>query len=899
LNYNTIKVHIMSTVVGTPDNDFLLGTSGDDQIFGRGGNDNISAGLGNDVIDGGKGNDQLAGDGGNDTFKGSEGDDSIDGGDDIDTADYSKLGQRITLLGVGTIDKGKLGKDQVFKVETVIADATVANNTIDASQSLSGVAAIADLEAQTISAVNVPDLGTLTFNVVNFDNVIGTINNDSIKGDGQNNQLSGLGGDDLIDGRGGNDLIDGGDGSDTLSGGAGDDTFKGGQGNDNIDGGDGFDTADYSKLNKTITLSGVGTIIKADGLGQDQLFKVESVIADARVSNNTIDASQSLSGVAAIADLQAQTISAVNVPDLGTLTFNVVNFDNVIGTINNDSIKGDGQKNQLTGLAGDDLIDGRGGNDLIDGGAGSDTLLGDTGNDTFKGGEGNDNIDGGVGFDSADYGSLGQTITLSGVGTINKAGGLGQDQLLKVEKIIADASVANNTIDASASLAGVSITVNLKSQTFTVNNVPTLGTLPFTVVNFDDVIGTNADDSITGDNQDNKLTGNGGDDTFKGSRGNDSINGGDGFDTADYSSLGRKITLSGVGSIIKAGGFGTDTVFKVEKVIADSSIANNTIDASQSLSGVAAIADLEAQTISAVNVPDLGTLTFNVVNFENVIGTINNDSIKGDDQKNQLSGLAGDDLIDGRGGNDLIDGGQGNDTLFGGTGDDTFKGSRGNDSIDGGDGFDIADYGKLGKSITLSGVGQITKAGGFGTDTVFKVETVIADASVANNTIDSSQSVAGVSVVANLQEQSISALNVPTLGTITFNVLNFDNVIGTNTTDSITGDSQDNRLEGRDGDDTISGGFGNDSIIGGLGNDTLSGGLGADKFIFNSFSEGIDTIKDYNFGQSDVIQVSKVGFGSTNSNDFFYNSSNGNLSFLGSQFALIENLSSNVTIQLV
>ncbi len=890
----------MSIIVGTPNNDFLLGTSDDDQISGLAGDDNIFGDLGNDLIDGGNGDDTLAGNGGNDTFKGSRGDDSIDGGDDFDTADYGSLGKSITLSGVGTITKGGgLGKDQVFKVERVIADLTVANNTIDASQSLSGVPAVADLEAQTISALNVPGLGTLTFNVVNFDNVIGTINNDTLKGDGQNNQLTGLAGNDLIDGRGGNDLIDGGDGNDSLLGGAGDDTFKGGQGNDSIDGGVGFDTADYSRLGQSVTLSGVGTVIKAGGLGQDQLLKVDRVVADARVANNTIDASQSLPGVPAVADLEAQTISALNVPGLGTLTFNVVNFDNIIGTINNDTIKGDGQKNELTGLAGNDLIDGRGGNDLIDGGQGRDTLLGGAGNDIFKGSQGNDSIDGGVGFDTADYGKLGQTITLSGVGKVQKAGGLGQDTLFKVEKIIADASVANNTIDASQSVPGVSITVNLQSQTLTANNVPGLGTLPFTVVNFDNVIGTNADDSITGDSQSNKLTGNGGNDTFRGSRGNDTINGGDGFDTADYSSLGRKITLSGVGTITKAGGFGTDTVFQVDRVVADASVVGNTIDASQSLPGVAAVADLEAQTISALNVPGLGTLTFNVVNFDNVIGTINNDTIKGDGRNNQLTGLAGNDLIDGRGGNDLIDGGLGNDSLSGGAGDDTFKGSRGNDGIDGGNGFDIADYSKLGKSITLSGVGQITKADGFGTDTVFKVETVIADASVANNTIDSSQSVAGVSVTANLQEETISALNVPSLGTITFNVLNFNNLIGTNASDSITGDSQNNRLEGRNGIDTISGGFGNDTIIGGQGNDILTGGSGADKFIFNSLSDGIDIIKDYTFGQSDVIQVSKAGFDTTNSGNFFYDASSGSLSFLGNQFAFLENLSSSVSIQLV
>ncbi|MCC5627432.1 calcium-binding protein [Nostoc sphaeroides CHAB 2801] len=415
-----------------------------------------------------------------------------------------------------------------------------------------------------------------------------------------------------------------------------------------------------------------------------------------------------------------------------------------------------------------------------------------------------------------------------------------------------------------------------------------------------DVInGGNGKDLIDGGAGNDTLIGGAGDDTFKGSRGNDSINGGDGFDKADYSKLGKAITLSGVGTIKKAGGLGTDIVFKVETVIADASVANNTIDASESLPGVYATADLEAQTIYASNVPGLGRLKFNVVNFDNLIGTNEADSIKGDSQNNQLKGLAGDDLIDGRGGNDLIDGGAGNDTLIGGAGDDTFKGSWGNDSINGGDGFDKADYSKLGKAITLSGVGSIKKAGGFGTDIVFKVETVIADAGVSNNTIDASESLPGVSATANLETQTIYASNVPGLGRLKFNVVNFDNLIGTNEADSITGDKQNNRLVGNAGNDTISGGLGNDTIIGGKGKDVLTGGLGADKFLFNSLKDGIDTIKDYNFGQSDLIQVSKVGFGTTKSSDFSYDSSTGNLSFLGNQFAFLENLSANLSIELV
>ncbi|MCC5656783.1 calcium-binding protein [Nostoc sp. XA010] len=380
----------------------------------------------------------------------------------------------------------------------------------------------------------------------------------------------------------------------------------------------------------------------------------------------------------------------------------------------------------------------------------------------------------------------------------------------------------------------------------------------------DDLIdGRGGNDVIDGGLGNDTLIGGAGDDTFNGSQGDDSIDGGDGIDTADYSELGVGITLSGVGTITKADGFGTDQIFKIETVIADASVANNTIDASESLAGVSITADLEAESISANNVPQLGTLTFNVLNFVNVIGTNESDIIAGDDQNNQL---------------------------FGNDGDDIFKGSQGDDSIDGGDGIDTADYSELGVGITLSGVGTITKADGFGTDQIFKIETVIADASVANNTIDASESLAGVSITADLEAESISANNVPQLGTLTFNVLNFVNVIGTNESDIIAGDDQNNQLFGNDGDD---------SIIGGEGNDVLTGGIGADNFTFNSTNEGVDIIKDYNFVEGDVIQVSKVGFGTTNSSDFSYNASTGNLSFLGNQLAFVENLSPNVNIQLV
>ncbi|MEH2366558.1 calcium-binding protein [Nostoc sp.] len=455
--------------------------------------------------------------------------------------------------------------------------------------------------------------------------------NDILNGLAGNDSLAGGTANDSLSGGDGNDTLDGGTGNDTLKGGAGSDTFKGSQGNDNIDGGDGIDTADYSQLGQSITLSGVGTIQKAGGLGKDLLFKVEKVIANAKVANNTIDASQSLPGVFITANLQTQSLAANNVPGLGTLSFTAVNFDNVIGTNANDIIVGDNQNNQLSG---------NNGNDTLDGGVGNDTLKGGAGSDTFKGSQGNDSIDGGDGIDTADYSQLGQSITLSGVGTIQKAGGLGKDLLFKVEKVIANAKVANNTIDASQSLPGVSITANLQTQSLAANNVPGLGTLSFTAVNFDNVIGTNANDSITGDNQNNRLSGNNGNDTLNGGLGIDTLNGGAGDDT-----------------------YIVDTTLDTITEAANSGIDNVRSSVSYTLG-----ANLENLRLT-----EGGNITG--------IGNSFNNFLFGNTSNNTLNARAGDDTLDGNNGDDILNGEDGNDSLQGGPGNDILNGGSGNDIL--------------------------------------------------------------------------------------------------------------------------------------------------------------------------------------------------------------------------
>ncbi|RMF68883.1 MAG: hypothetical protein D6742_03930 [Cyanobacteria bacterium J069] len=74
--------------------------------------------------------------------------------------------------------------------------------------------------------------------------------------------------------------------------------------------------------------------------------------------------------------------------------------------------------------------------------------------------------------------------------------------------------------------------------------------------------------------------------------------------------------------------------------------------------------------------------------------------------------------------------------------------------------------------------------------------------------------------------------------------------------DLLRGGGGSDQLIGGDGNDRLLGQAGNDVLIGGAGNDTLSGGGGKNMFVFNSITEGIDTLLGFN--QSDVIDLRNI-----------------------------------------
>jgi Ca2+-binding RTX toxin-like protein len=442
------------------------------------------------------------------------------------------------------------------------------------------------------------------------------------------------------------------------------------------------------------------------------------------------------------------------------------------------------------------IVNGTSGADILRGTLGNDTLNGFAGNDSLIGSSGNDSLNGGDGFDIANYTSLTEAIILKPAGLIEK-GLLGFDTLFLIEQVIGAAGRLN-IIDASTATEGVSIGVSLINTFLNVENIPGLGTRTLTVNNFVNVIGSQSDDFIEGSNANNTLDGQGGNDLFRATRGSDFVNGGDGFDTVDYSNLATTITLKPAGEIFK-GTFGTDTLFRVERIIGATG-RPNVVDAGAVSGGVSLDVNLEENQLNVFDIPNIGQRNFIIEKFLNVIGSQGNDQIQGNTATNSLNAQGGDDFI---------------------------TATRGNDAINGGAGFDTVDYTPLNVAVTLRPAGELRK-GTQGTDSLTFVEKVIGAAGRVN-VIDGSSATGGISFDVSLKESFLAVFNIPGLGQRNFFTDNFVNIIGTQGNDFLEGDSGNNVLDGQGGDDGIFASNGADTLIGGSGNDFVVGQGGNDR----------------------------------------------------------------------
>lgn len=202
--------------------------------------------------------------------------------------------------------------------------------------------------------------------------------------------------------------------------------------------------------------------------------------------------------------------------------------------------------------------------------------------------------------------------------------------------------------------------------------------------------------------------------------------------------------------------------------------------------------------------------------IENLSGSDHDDTLEGDANGNSLWGNAG---------NDLLKGGGGADKLYGGAGDDTLNSDGWADFLDGGAGNDTANF---------------------------------------------SESQTGVNVNLNLGRVSAGPYYQPVPPGTPDNIVDVENVYGSNKMDKIVGSTGDNYLFGNggddhiygiDGNDIIDGGVGKDTIEGGGGNDKLTGGANNDTFVYTVYEGkpidiGHDTIMDFVHGQ-DHINIDK------------------------------------------
>lgn len=256
---------------------------------------------------------------------------------------------------------------------------------------------------------------------------------------------------------------------------------------------------------------------------------------------------------------------------LGIIPLRTINGTSRGDTLTATAPFGDG----LYGLGGNDRLNGSSGWDVLFGGSGDDRLFGNGGDDWLNGGAGNDTINGGTGIDTADYSDATGAITLNLALTGGqRTGGAGTDTVTNVENIngsafndrltgnalanqidgnagndslfgmagndiltgglgndVLDGGTGIDTADYADATFGVSINLSLTGAQNTLN-VSAIGSESAvsngldTLVNIENIDGSDFGDILFGNAGANVLNGGGGFDLLLGGDGDDVLDGG-------------------------------------------------------------------------------------------------------------------------------------------------------------------------------------------------------------------------------------------------------------------------------------------------------------------------------------------------------------------------------------
>ena len=657
------------TIYGGTQNDWIVATSNNDIIYAESGDDRVMGGDGSDTIYLDAGDDAAYVEVADLTE-----DAVIDGGDDTDILSFYAQYQYSSAIGYG--------------VDTAV--------TIDMTS-----------------------LG----NAINFENLEGTKQDDTLTGDTQANSIYGAGGSDTIYGGAGNDTLTGdvmwtqqvesegnggNPGNDILYGQAGDDILIGNSGNDTLDGGAGTDTLTGG--------NGTDTFVIRAGNGGDTITDfadgTDLVGMDGFMFNDLI-ISQSGSDTLIKKD-------GVIVTTLSNITSSDINYQDLVSTST--------ESKTVTGANGNDTLLGGSGNDTITTGAGNDVVYAYGGNDTITvNGAGNKTIDGGTGSDSLN-------IKYSGLSSFRD---FTTRQLLDAEPndgiysgTYTFADTDNNTITFT-NIAADGLTIldiplyraDHLTRSFSCGWYPYMGYATTlwrstgvlisqdlsTVVMHetkynsdfldcayfkagfvdwgDEVIVPNNPTgplTIYGGTQNDWIVATSNNDIIYAESGDDRVMGGDGSDTI-YLDAGDDAAYVEVADLTEDavidGGDDTDILSFYAQYQYSSAIGYG------------------VDTAVTIDMTSLG----NAINFENLEGTKQDDTLTGDTQANSIYGAGGSDTIYGGAGNDTLTGdvmwtqqvesegnggNPGNDILYGQAGDDILIGNSGNDTLDGGAGTD-------------------------------------------------------------------------------------------------------------------------------------------------------------------------------------------------------------------
>jgi Ca2+-binding RTX toxin-like protein len=209
-----------------------------------------------------------------------------------------------------------------------------------------------------------------------------------------------------------------------------------------------------------------------------------------------------------------------------------------------------------------------------------------------------------------------------------------------------------------------------------------------------------------------------------------------------------------------------------------------------------------------------------------IVGTEEDDVLRGTPQRDVIWGGLGDDTIIGSLGNDLLCGGPGADLIHGGRGNDVADGGAGNDDrvigdlgddrLFGGPGEADEVAGNLGIDILSGGTGSFDLVhGDYGYD---RMDGGAGGADIASFATDVA-SPAGGGVRASLVTHRA-------FGDGHDRLFRFENLEGSAFDDVLIGDPRGNAIDGGAGDDTIEGGAGRNEIDGGPGTDGCKGAKG-------------------------------------------------------------------------